>query len=171
MGKTTGKQNILLVFNRRASEILFDEDKVNDMESLAVFIYKQSIPNVHMNYTFRRMFDICDNYVKEQYINMNEIIYKEGEVSDDICILKEGQVGLFKQIPAANFKQTRKFQDYKVLTLEKGQVFGEDKMMFNCPNRFLARVTSIKAQVIKINFKIFQTQFRLVMKDMNKLLL
>ena len=79
-GKTSGENNILLVLNKKACEILFNEDKVADMESLAIFIYKESIPNVHKNYTFRRMFDICDHYISESYINMNEVIYKEGEV-------------------------------------------------------------------------------------------
>ena len=38
--KTSANNNILLIFNKKACEILFNEDKVNDMESLAVFIYK-----------------------------------------------------------------------------------------------------------------------------------
>jgi hypothetical protein len=88
--RTNSEKAILLVFKSKACDILFNEDKVDDMESLAIFIYKQSIPNVHLNYTFRRMFDICENHIETQWVHSNEVIYKEGEVNEWICILKEG---------------------------------------------------------------------------------
>lgn len=50
-----------------------------------------------------------------------------------------------------------------MLTLDPGAVFGEDKMFFNCPNRFHAKVTSFRAHVIRMSLKVFHTTFKAVL--------
>lgn len=80
----------MLIFKKKAVEVLFCAETHKDLEQMALFLYKKSIPNVHKNYTFRRIFELSLHNIEESYINMNEVIYKEGEVSDKICVVREG---------------------------------------------------------------------------------
>jgi CRP-like cAMP-binding protein len=50
-----------------------------------------------------------------------------------------------------NLTDKNLFKAYKILDLGKGDIFGEDKQFFNCPNRFTIKVTSIKTTILSIS--------------------
>jgi CRP-like cAMP-binding protein len=91
---------------------------------------------------------------------------KEGGESNRIYIIKEGQVSLYKKIPSLNYTEKNLFKAHKLLDLAKGDIFGEDKLFFNCPNRYTIKVTSIKIQLITIENVHLQHNFRRLWPDM-----
>ena len=64
--------------------------------------------------------------------------------------MKTGQVSLFKKLPHKSLTDKNCFKSHKVLDLGKGDIFGEDALFFECPNRFTAKVTKIGTKIISI---------------------
>jgi len=42
------------------------------------------------------------------------------------------------------------------MELEKGEIFGADKLIFECPNRFTVKVSSLQATIISIKISDFK---------------
>jgi len=53
-------------------------------------------------------------------------------------------------------------KEYKLMTLDAGQVFGEDKFIFKCANRYTAKVTSLNAHIFTITTSEFQHYYKKV---------
>lgn len=110
---------------------------------LTQFIYT-TLPGVSQNYTFNKVLFHATHIFEEVEVSKGKTLLKEGGESNRILIIKEGQVSLFKKIPSLNYTEKNLFKVHKVLDLAKGDIFGEDKLFFNCPNRYTIKVTSIK---------------------------
>ena len=102
------------------------------------------MPGVSHNYTFNKVLSHATHIFDEVEVCKGKILLKEGGESNRIFIIKEGQVSLYKKIASLNYTDKNLFKAHKVLDLAKGDIFGEDKLFFNCPNRYTIKVTSIK---------------------------
>lgn len=75
---------------------------------------------------------------------------KEGSHSERIFLIRKGRVSFYKRLPRSSYVEANCFEEHKVLELERGEVFGEDKLFFKCPNRFTAKVASQEAEIVAI---------------------
>jgi CRP-like cAMP-binding protein len=72
----------------------------------------------------------------------------------------EGQITLMKRFARMNFNDQNSFRDYNILTLGKGEIFGEDLLFYRTPNKYTAKVFSIKCKVLVIKNHFFQQYYK-----------
>ena len=95
---------------------------------------------------------------------------REGDVSDRLYFIKEGQVCLYKMVPNIDLTGFKSKREYKLMTLDVGQVFGEDKFIFRCANRYTAKVTSVNAHILTVRTAEFQQYYKKVVPVFTELM-
>ena len=117
--------------------------------------------------TFGKVLAHANYYFDKKEISKGQFLLKEGEESNRIYIIHSGQVSLYKKMPSSNnLTDKNLFKAYKILDLGKGDIFGEDKQFFNCPNRFTIKVTSIKTTILSISCANLAKYFNRVWEQM-----
>jgi CRP-like cAMP-binding protein len=58
-------------------------------------------------------------------------VYHEGDPSEEIYILKSGELGFYKRIKTGN--SNKKTFDMNVANIGEGEIFGEDEILSRCP--------------------------------------
>ena len=128
---------------------------VEKRESLVIFL--QSLP-IFQNYTKGRLTKL--SYIfKEKFFNKKYTIYAEGDIADEIFIIKEGQVGFYKILK--NTTEQKKSQDslpkkksYKlknIANLGIGEMFGEEEVFQNIERKTTAKCLSDVLVVLSIS--------------------
>ena len=140
---------IVISFNQLVFDILYKEKLKKDGEYLANFIY-QSFPGFQELFTIRKIQKSSDLFQK-QTVSKGEVILKEGGKSNKLYLIESGQVSLYRNLPRLKFTDANMFKSCKVMDLCKGDIFGEDKMFFNCPNKATAKVTSKEVSLLIIS--------------------
>ena len=112
-------------------------------------MYEQ-IPGVPQNYTFNKVLQNISYICETKSITKGATLLDEGGKTNRLFIVKSGQVSLFKKIPSKSMTDKNCFKSHKILDLGTGDIFGEDALFFECPNRFTAKVTSIGTSIISI---------------------
>ena len=131
---------IVVSFNHLVFDLLYKEKIKKDGEQMANFIY-QSFPGFAEIYTLRKV--LRSSYLfSRQTVSKGEIILKEGGKSNKLYLIEVGQVSLYRNLPRLKFTDANMFKSCKVMDLCKGDIFGEDEMFFNCPNKTTANVAS-----------------------------
>lgn len=65
-------------------------------------------------------------------------------------MIRKGRISYYKRMPKCSFVDANCFEEIKLLEMEEGQIFGEDKLFFKCPNRFTIKVESREADIVAI---------------------
>ena len=55
-----------------------------------------------------------------------------------------------KRMPRMNVNDQSNYRNYTFLTLNKGEIFGEDNLFYKTPNRYTAMVSSRKCTILTI---------------------
>jgi hypothetical protein len=67
-----------------------------------------------------------------------------------------------------NFNDQKNYRDYTFLTLNKGDVFGEDKLFYKTPNRYTAMVASRKCTILTIQNNFYYHYYKKSMKKLKE---
>ena len=92
-------------------------------------------------------------------VSKGEIIFKEGGINDFIYLVRQGQVSLFRKIPLQNYNEKNLFRENKVIDLACGDLFGEDRLFFKCPNKYTVKCTAIGSTILMIPNQEFEKYF------------
>lgn len=148
-------------------DLLYEGPLLNDkgLEGMCLELKKQLLPDRKENLdreklkTSRRKADILrliplfsvlskeklekmENRVKLNRFEKDEILFNEGDISDELHIIKRGQVTFYRG-------KGRKIKD--LTTLVKGDFFGEIGIIMSSPRSLSARVTSEIAEIYTIS--------------------
>ena len=88
-GRCTSDVAIAITMNRAIWDILLSEQMRKERETLANFLYTQSIPKVNRHYTYTKIITQC-HIVKQATVKKNEVIIREGDCSEKVYIVREG---------------------------------------------------------------------------------
>lgn len=121
-----------------------------------------------MFYTLHKVSNNAEECCETKIISKGQILLQEGGICERLFIVREGQVSFFKRLPRQNFVEKNCYQEMKIYDLGPGDIFGEDKLVFKCPNRFTVKVTSLKAVIVSIKLVDFQKQFKGILSSLNK---
>lgn len=158
---------IVACLNRTIFDILLTEREKKRREDLGIFLYRQ-LPGVNHNYTLSKITAHVRLICETKVIVKGEILLQEGGESDRIYMIQEGEVSFFKRIPRQTFVDKNSYKEVKLLNLGYGDIFGEDKLLFKCPNRVTAKITSIKAKIVSIKIADFSHFFKRILGDLEK---
>ncbi|OMJ95888.1 hypothetical protein SteCoe_612 [Stentor coeruleus] len=89
--------------------------------------------------------------LKEKSFKKGQIIYQEGEFSDEFYMVKEGEIGFFRKLKAKNpirksFIGTKSFE-VNIANIGKGEIFGDDQLINQLPRSSTSKCISDKAVV------------------------
>lgn len=73
-----------------------------------------------------------------------------------------------KRMSKMNIKDTKNYRDYTFLTLNKGDIFGEDKLFYSTPNCYTAMVASRKCTILTIQNNYFHHYYKKSFKKMKE---
>jgi len=90
----------------------------------------------------------------------------EGAESDRLFIVKEGKVSLYKKFARQSLTEKNCFTESKIMDLEKSEIFGADKLIFNHKNTCTVKISSVKATIISIKITDFKQYFKHLMPDL-----
>ena len=83
--------------------------------------------------------------LKEKTLKKGQVLYKEGEESNEIFFVKKGETGFFKKLKAKSDKKIAtgvKVQDVNVANKAEGEMFGEEEVVVGCKRTCTCRVIS-----------------------------
>lgn len=92
--------------------------------------------------------------LKEKTLKKGQILYREGEESNEIFFVKKGETGFFKKLKAKSDKKIAsgvKVQDVNVANKAQGEMFGEEEVVVGCKRTCTCRVTSDGAEFFYAN--------------------
>ncbi|OMJ92526.1 hypothetical protein SteCoe_4656 [Stentor coeruleus] len=89
--------------------------------------------------------------LKEKSLKKGQVLYQEGEFSDEFYMVKEGEIGLFRKLKAKNpmrknFIGTKSFE-VNIANIGKGEIFGDDQLINKLPRASTSKCISDKAIV------------------------
>jgi len=93
----------------------------------------------------------------EHHLNYNNKIYEEGDVPDAMYFIKQGEVQLIKRMSADAFEIAGKKKRFTITTIGKGEVLGEDEILFEREREYTAIVASRDVVVMKLSKKTYDT--------------
>ena len=165
-GICTSEFAVLVKMNDICFNILFKEKLRRDFDVLAKFVF-ESVPGMSKFYTINRLMSRAPFIIKQHVVSKGEFIIKEGEESDSIYIVLQGSCSLiktFNPVAFTSFKAPN--TSVTVLGLNKGDIFGEDKLLFKRTNRLSVKVDSVKLTYLAISNQNFEKTFLKILPDL-----
>ena len=89
---------ISIQLNDQVFDILIHEKLRKEREQLATFIYRNSLPAVHKNYTYNRVLSGVSYNFHLKTVYQNQMLVKEGGVQDKLIIVKDGEINISKKL-------------------------------------------------------------------------
>ena len=127
------------------------------------------IPDISQYYAITKLNKGAHHIFYEVKLNNGSIILNENEYSDTIYILKSGNVAFFKKIQYEDSMGYKYKTNQKILDLLDGELFGTDKMIFDIPNKFGAKVTSNECTLLAVKLDNFMREYKRVIPSLTSL--
>ncbi|CDW82196.1 UNKNOWN [Stylonychia lemnae] len=143
---------VFLLLNHDAFDILVKEKQKKINEAMTQFLF-EAVPRMKDLFQFKK---VQKNVHNEQ---RKKEIFKEGDVSDKIFILKTGQCALYKVIEFKDELGITKQKQEKLMNIEPGAMFGENALFFNNNNQYSIR-TITPATFFTITHVEFKREFK-----------
>jgi len=80
-------------------------------------------------------------------------LIKEGDRSDKLYIIREGQCALFKTTYVKDMLGVPVKKEERLMNIEVGEIFGEDCLCFAKDNQYTVKATSTKVTLLVISYK------------------
>ena len=160
---------LVIQINNTVFDMLYRERIKKQRENLAKFIL-QCFPGVSKNYTMHRITSSMDYIFKLKAISKGEYVIHEGYDSNRLFIIKDGTCQIIKRIPRQNLKQNKNYKDCILSTIGQGNIFGDDKLLYQCPNRYSVKVSSIKCTIMSIKYSDYRQHYRRTFPAFEKLI-